>query len=298
MKYKGLTIEWENEQCIRDFEDEVKCYDGLWFSVYDGEGRPLEGFDGVFEYSFLRNEQSIQNYVKDFIDKYEQDYISYLQRKSWDPDAIAARLNKLQEKESLEHSYHMLAPLDKDGKIIYMISKHICGKDPENEINTRDNLGFLKRLNGRDLLKYAEADKFGEYMYDGDNVVAVKVDYTSDEFKKYKSDLLKTTIEELLIKKMSLEEITAVQNNFVKYKSGDFSYTPLYPDAETTYMVGSDIKKANSKDELSETRTRQILSGALDYLSDLLKGRELYNVLTGTVGMTNEEIEAEGFTGR
>ena len=49
------------------------------------------------------------------------------------------------------------------------------------------------------------------------------------------------------------------------------------------------------KRELPEKRVREILSGALDWISELLRGRELYGVLKSSFGMTNEEIKNEGF---
>ena len=81
-----------------------------------------------------------------------------------------------------------------------------------------------------------------------------------------------------------------------------FACTPLHPKEETTYIVQDDIEKAeayrqsNIYKELPESRARQILSGALDYLSELLKGQELFNVLSGSVGLTHEVLVCEGFT--
>ena len=310
MVYKGLNIEWKKEGCIREFDGRSQVMDGLWFYVTDAEGKPLEGFDGVYGFHFADNDEAIENYAKRMIDKFEKTYVSYLERKAWDYDSIAARINKLEESEGREVSYHILSPQDKNGNILYSTAKKLLGVNPKQKFHTADNQEMFDKLSGFDLIKYAEAEVFGEWKYgDGDILKEISVDYGSIEHGRYETDLLAETIHEMLCRPFSLETIMQIQKNFSDYYKGEFSYKPLHPDYKETYSVQDDIEKAQqitkippdlrqrkAYKELPETRARQILSGALDYLSDLLKGQELYNVLSGSVGMTHEELESEGFT--
>ena len=308
MVYKGLNVEWKKEGCIREFDGRSQVMDGLWFYVTDAEGKPLEGFDGVYGFHFADNDEAIENYAKRMIDKFEKTYVSYLERKGWDYDSIAARINKLEESEGREVSYHILSPQDKNGKILYSTAKKILGVNPKQKFHTADNQEMFDKLSGFDLMKYAEAEAFGEWKYgDGDILKEISVDYGSLEHGRYEADLLAETLHEMLCRPFSLEAIMQIQRNFSDYHKGEFSYKPLHPNYKETYNVQEDIEKAQlithippdmkqKHKELSEPRARQILSGALDYLSELLKGQELYNVLGGSVGMTHEEMEIEGFT--
>lgn len=49
-----------------------------------------------------------------------------------------------------------------------------------------------------------------------------------------------------------------------------------------------------AKKENAKERAAELFNNALDYLSELANGEELYNILTNSLGMTNEEIEEYG----
>ncbi len=65
---------------------------------------------------------------------------------------------------------------------------------------------------------------------------------------------------------------------------------------EQKQTEGSQIETPPISHELSEKRVREILNNALDWISEVQKGSELYRILRSCLGMTNEEIESEGFT--
>ncbi|MDD4690536.1 MAG: hypothetical protein PHE51_12445 [Eubacteriales bacterium] len=243
MRYKGLTISWEADYCIRDSEDTVEVFDGLNFSVLDGYKRPLESFNGIYGVDFSNNTSEIEEYVKRFIDKYEAEYVSYLQRKGWDNDALAARINKVEETEGREVSYHLLAPLDSDGEILYKNVKRYTKIDPLTHFRAKYNSLIFNELSNYDLIKYAEAVKLGKCEYDGGFLKSVTIDYGSDEYSNYEIEILGETLEEMLIKKITLEELAHIQSNFLCYYSASFSYTMLHPEHKETYLVENDIDK-------------------------------------------------------
>lgn len=301
MVYKGLNIEWKKEGCIREFDGRSQVMDGLWFYVTDAEGKPLEGFDGVYGFHFADNDEAIENYAKRMVDKFEKTYVSYLERKGWDYDSIAARINKLEESEGREVSYHILLPQDKNGKILYSTAKNILGVNPKQKFHTADNQEMFDKLSGFDLIKYAEAEAFGEWKYgDGDILKEISVDYGSLEHGRYETDLLAETIHEMLCRPFSLEDIMQIQKNFSDYYKGEFSYKPLHPNYKETYRVQDDIEKAQRITRippgLMQTmnltgESKEKFEDEVIRLYELIGGTEVYNSLLDIAGVSMEKVK-------
>lgn len=300
MVYKGLNIEWKKEGCIREFDGRSQVMDGLWFYVTDAEGKPLEGFDGVYGFHFADNDESIKSYAKRMVDKFEKTYVSYLERKGWDYDSIAARINKLEESEGREVSYHILSPQDKNGKILYSTAKNILGVNPKKKFHTADNQEMFDKLSGFDLIKYAEAEAFGEWKYgDGDILKEISVDYGSLEHGRYETDLLAETLHEMLCRPFSLESITQIQKNFSDYYKGEFSYKPLHPNYKETYRVQDDIEKAQRitriPPELGQSvsltgEAKDKFENDVIRLYEVIGGTEVYNSLLEIAGISKERV--------
>lgn len=300
--YKGLTINWETKAFNRSFEGKDLPFNGLNFRVIDNYGSVLDEFSGAYGIDIKPDNESINSFIRRHIDQNEEKYIKILQENGFDSEGLVKTIYELEESEKYRFGYHFLAPLDKDGYLLYDTAKEFTQIVPEEYYQTADNEKLFKWLSNFDRIKYAEAVEFGNVKYEKDVVTELSVDYGSDAYKLYESDLYSDTIDKMLMSEMSLEDLLQIQQNIINYRCGMFACTPLHPKEETTYIVQDDIEKAeayrqsNIYKELPESRARQILSGALDYLSELLKGQELYNVLSGSVGMTHEELESEGFT--
>ena len=300
--YKGLTVNWETQVFNRSFEGKDLPFNGLNFRVIDNYGSVLDEFSGAYGIDIKPDDESINSFIRRHIDQNEEKYIKSLQENGFDSEGLVKTIYELEESEKYRFGYHFLAPLDKDGYLLYDTAKEFTQIVPEEFYQTADNEKLFKWLSNFDRIKYAEAVEFGNVKYENDVATELSVDYGSEAYKLYESDLYSDTIDKMLMSEMSLEDLLQIQQNIINYRCGMFACTPLHPKEETTYIVQDDIEKAeayrqsNIYKELPESRARQILSGALDYLSELLKGQELYNVLSGSVGMTHEELESEGFT--
>ena len=300
--YKGLTVNWETQAFNRRFEGKDLPFNGLNFRVIDNYGSVLDEFSGAYGIDIKPDDESINSFIRRHIDQNEEKYIKSLQENGFDSEGLVKTIYELEESEKYRFGYHFLAPLDKDGYLLYDTAKEFTQIVPEEYYQTADNEKLFKWLSNFDRIKYAEAVEFGNVKYENDVATELSVDYGSEAYKLYESDLYSDTIDKMLMSEMSLEDLLQIQQNIINYRCGMFACTPLHPKEETTYIVQDDIEKAeayrqsNIYKELPESRARQILSGALDYLSELLKGQELYNVLSGSVGMTHEELESEGFT--
>lgn len=300
--YKGLTVNWETKDCSREFEGKTAEFAGLGFTVIDNYGSIYDMFEGAYGIDIKPDAESIKGYIRNHIDRNEEKYKEKLVESDFNTDKLNEEISRIDEKDRYKVAYHLLAPLDRDGSLLYDTARELTQITPKESYRTFDDQKLFDRLPYFELIKYLEAGEFGNLKYENDMLTEFSVYYTSEEYKLYENDLYSDTVDKMLMSEMSLEDMLEIQHNILNYKCREFSFNPLHPDKETTYIVQDDIEKAEAYrqskiyKELPESRARMILSDTLDYLSELLKGQELYNVLSGSVGMTHEEMESEGFT--
>lgn len=299
--YKGLTVSWKTQDCERNLREKILPFRGLAFEVIDNYGNKIDEFDGAYGIDLKADENAIKGYIRKHMEQNEEQYKKIISKNGICKKKIIEDIENMNREDKYKLAYHLLETLDKDGSILYETAKEQTGITPETFYHIPNEQNFLNGLISHELVKYAEAAKFGEVIYEDDVLKTVSVDYGSEAYKRYESDLYKQTVGKMLDSEMSLEDMMNIQHNFLDYKCNAFSYNPLHTDKEITYIVQEDIDKAEvygqsaPYKELPENRARAILSGALDYLSESLRRSNLYEVLSGSVGMLNEEITDEGF---
>ena len=299
--YKGLMVTWKVHDCERNLREKILSFRGLAFEVSDNYGNRIDEFDGAYGIDLRADESAIKGYIRKHMEQNEEQYKKIISENGICKEKIIEDIDNMNREDKYKLAYHLLETLDKDGFILYETAKEQTGITPETFYHIPNEQNFLNGLISHELVKYAEAAKFGEVIYEDDVLKTVSVDYGSEAYKHYESDLYKQTVKKMLDSEMSLEDMMNIQHNFLDYKCNAFSYNPLHTDEKTIYIVQEDMDKTEAYrqsvpyNELPENRARAILSGALDYLAESLRRSNLYEVLSGTVGMLNEEITSEGF---
>ena len=216
--YKGLTVNWETKAFNRSFEGKDLPFNGLNFRVIDNYGSVLDEFSGAYGIDIKPDDESINSFIRRHIDQNEEKYIKSLQENGFDSEGLVKTIYELEESEKYRFGYHFLAPLDKDGYLLYDTAKEFTQIVPEEYYQTADNEKLFKWLSNFDRIKYAEAVEFGNVKYENDVATELSVDYGSEAYKLYESDLYSDTIDKMLMSEMSLEDLLQIQQNIINYR--------------------------------------------------------------------------------